>query len=132
MSEEKVVWCFCQTPRTKSDRICDNCINHNICLTKMSRLKISCYSCKKKILSQLAKESGWFIDEGIEKHYPTYFHLCMECMKYDVINTGKYVCDRCGIRGNWANDKWNENMGISYTPQGDMCYECKGLLYYNK
>lgn len=85
----------------------------------------------------------WFVDNP-QLNYNTdrkLYHMCGHCRK---IKKGKVrlpefahepdlvECDRCGCLGPEAQGKWNTNYGHVEFGPWTLCWDCNGLLHYNK
>lgn len=101
-----------------------------------------CRQCKTP-LTRETNTTNWFMDipkdkEDLEgRSDKKVAHCCDNCRKNNSIKTmfyGPVRCERCFINGEWGHGKWNLNEGHIYSYARDMilCYDCHGILYYNK
>ena len=97
----------------------------------------------------------WFIDDGAgmndrSSKNKRLFHMCYNCRYKNKLDSKSPAigscssllldrpmscrcCDRCWKDTPCGVGKWNENRGhIHCCTCGNVCYECHGLLHYNK
>lgn len=97
-----------------------------------------CTECDAK-LEQISDD--WFIDDGTamderSDNNKRLFHLCGDCRVkngYNYTSSRCNICSRCWKHSKCGIGKWNENRGHVHCHMcGNLCYNCHGLLHYNK
>lgn len=116
---------------------------HHFC----EQCKVTNFDCDKcEMKSSVVDVDGWFIDydyylgKSYPGKYPSRFgkyktqpaNLCNKCRVYH--NEGPITCERCWKRGEWQNEKWNddENHVDCHDCEMILCYKCHDKLHYNK
>lgn len=108
------------------DRAMHFCPEHKKCSAR-------CHNCGAE--AKTNELDGWFYDylfwRNDERFYEKQADLCPRC-RGDALPPAQ--CERCFVHGHWKKDKWSTNNGHidCYHCEMVLCYDCHGLLHYNK